>query len=1550
MLEAGGSTDVSVSINAGANELPIDVYEDTIVFRNSTDSMIQNRPVQLRVIKATNLTVDGSTRLATYSTNTYTCRVQYTDGSSSNVTDLATWSLIGGGATLSGNVLSVENIVEDSTVTLQAVYGGVTNTCSVMLTAIPAGVLAAWDFYGLPGIPAPGAVTAVVYTVNSAPVITRVGLTSSGSTNKFWAFGFPTNQTMDEAVSAGKYFTFTLSNTTPVAIADVSMSIYRNGPYAPTGFTLRVSTDAGFSTYTERHFRTGSTTYNNIGMSNLNVFGTSVYFRLYGYGSSNNYTAGFSGTTNSGTSPVNSGLDGTLYDLIVYGHGAMTVTPLEGSSFVKISDDPVVPLSRIYTVSNATGSSIDWTASCAQPWVTVFPSNGMLEAGGSTNVIVSVNASANELPIGVYEDTIVFRNSTDSMIQNRPVQLRIIKATGLTIEGSTRLAAYSTNTYACRAQYTDGSRSNVTDVATWSLIGSGATLNGNTLSIGGIAFDSNVTIQAVYDGVTNTFPVTLKFIPPGLTSLGTLFTNVTADAEAIVYSNGYAYVACGNAGVIIFDAITSTNIVKVGGYDTDGDANGLVLCSNLLFVADGNADLLILDVNNPSNPVPSGRWKSDYDPAYVRKIVISGQYAYLAAGSRGLLVLNISNISDPQLVADYDTGNAFSVALDGSYAYVADYTNGLKIIDVSIPTNPVLTGFYPVAGSAGDVAIRDGYAYVAAGTNGLQIIDVNNKTNPVYAGGYVTNSASRIVLDGDFAYLANGGYGLGIINIRDTSAPAWADKFDDDKGIVNSVSVADGKVFMANGYGGIQIVNVSDLSLLGSYDMHRYAYDVAVKGSYAYLAGYRDGLITVDISNPNLPAVVATNKWSAGIQYAYGVDIVGDTLCIAPYGGLGLIVYDISNPALPSLVTAYDFVSIGSIVDVKIYSNYAFCVNNSSTSTNALAVVDVGNLGNPFYVSGYNTGGAAYDVEVQGLYAYLASGTNGLQIFDISIASDPPDLKGSYVRPPVNEFETTPSSVYGVTVSGDYAYLLDSKVTLEIIDVSDRQNPKLKGLCNLGGTASASGIFVQYPYVFIAYDTGFQMPERNGLWVIDVSDPENPVVVSDYPTSGYSRGVTVNNGHIYLADDPKGMHTFTWGAVPKPDRSVTNFVVYRFSGGSRLETLSAKTTNSYEGYIEYSDRSLQSVSTTAVWTVVGEPQGAVFNANHLTADGVTSNGAVITVQGSYLGFSDTLNVTLYYDRNTNGVPDWWELQYSGGITGTNPDGICSNGFNTLREAYIAGLDPNDPQSALRGSVSPDGKLIGWNAVSGRFYSVYFSTNLMNGFRLMKANILWPQNSFTNSSGSPQGFYKIGVGLTAMYTDIYYTLTGSAGANGTVSPTSTNVLSGGSVDFTVTASAYYRIASLTVNGTPSGLPFDNNSAAANYTLGDVQTNMDVAATFTKQVANDPANTPYLWLAGYGLTNYNSDAAADPDGDGLIAWQEYIAGTDPTNAASYLRVTEAPRNVIGWDAVSGRVYSVYWATNLMSGFQCLESNIPWTQTIFTNPIAVPQGFYKIDVRLE
>ena len=203
----------------------------------------------------------------------------------------------------------------------------------------------------------------------------------------------------------------------------------------------------------------------------------------------------------------------------------------------------------------------------------------------------------------------------------------------------------------------------------------------------------------------------------------------------------------------------------------------------------------------------------------------------------------------------------------------------------------------------------------------------------------------------------------------------------------------------------------------------------------------------------------------------------------------------------------------------------------------------------------------------------------------------------------------------------------------------------------------------------------------------------------------------------------------------------------------------------------------------------------------------------------------------------------------------------------------------------------------------------------------------------------------------------FTLTGSVtGGNGTISPASASVLSGGSATFVITPAPYYRIATLTTNGTPvTGLSFNNGSRYTRFVWSNVQATATLAATFTTQLATDPAHTPYFWLAQHGLTNYSTDVAADVDHDGFTTWQEYMAGTDPTNQTSNFRLTSSvatPQGtVLRWPSVSNRFYSVSLATNLLQSFSAVAgaTNLPATppENVYTNPAQSGAGFYRISV---
>ena len=87
---------------------------------------------------------------------------------------------------------------------------------------------------------------------------------------------------------------------------------------------------------------------------------------------------------------------------------------------------------------------------------------------------------------------------------------------------------------------------------------------------------------------------------------------------------------------------------------------------------------------------------------------------------------------------------------------------------------------------------------------------------------------------------------------------------------------------------------------------------------------------------------------------------------------------------------------------------------------------------------------------------------------------------------------------------------------------------------------------------------------------------------------------------------------------------------------------------------------------------------------------------------------------------------------------------------------------------------------------------------------------------------------------------------------------------------------------------------------------------------------PTPVPHGWLDMHGLVannDYESAAAADSDGDGHAAWEEYVANTDPTDSNSVLRTNIRMENgapVVTWTPhfKTHRIYSLESATDLTS----------------------------------
>lgn len=119
-------------------------------------------------------------------------------------------------------------------------------------------------------------------------------------------------------------------------------------------------------------------------------------------------------------------------------------------------------------------------------------------------------------------------------------------------------------------------------------------------------------------------------------------------------------------------------------------------------------------------------------------------------------------------------------------------------------------------------------------------------------------------------------------------------------------------------------------------------------------------------------------------------------------------------------------------------------------------------------------------------------------------------------------------------------------------------------------------------------------------------------------------------------------------------------------------------------------------------------------------------------------------------------------------------------------------------------------------------------------------------------------------------------------------------------------------------------------------------------------------PNDWELLYGFDPFdiniqNFETYLDPDLDGYTNLDEYIAGSNPTNDASFPVVTSiqsVPALEIAWPSVTGRIYDLLSASNLAGApWLILTGGVAGTgsdlQILFTN--ASPHGFYQYRVKL-
>jgi hypothetical protein len=277
-------------------------------------------------------------------------------------------------------------------------------------------------------------------------------------------------------------------------------------------------------------------------------------------------------------------------------------------------------------------------------------------------------------------------------------------------------------------------------------------------------------------------------------------------------------------------------------------------------------------------------------------------------GQTATAQVSVSSFSPTALSFVSIPGFANNVDISGNFAYVAAGSTGLQVVDVTDRRAPQIVGALDTPGNANDVRVVGNRAYIADGSAGLRIIDVTNPASPVFLGALDTpGEANDVVVVGDRAYVADGAAGLQIIDVSDPLAPRLLGTFD-TPGIARGVDVSNTLAVIADG-SSLRTVDISNPASpvargnLATTD----ARDVTVEGTVAYLADFTGSLKTIDFSTPTAPRLLATTPQSLGgiltdvakvREFVFGADV---------FFVNGVPIVNVGDPANPSVRARLDF-------------------------------------------------------------------------------------------------------------------------------------------------------------------------------------------------------------------------------------------------------------------------------------------------------------------------------------------------------------------------------------------------------------------------------------------------------------------------------------------------------------------------------------------------------------------------------------------------------------------------------------------------------------------
>ena len=512
----------------------------------------------------------------------------------------------------------------------------------------------------------------------------------------------------------------------------------------------------------------------------------------------------------------------------------------------------------------------------------------------------------------------------------------------------------------------------------------------------------------------------------------------------------------------------------------------------------------------PTVEQPSPGLRSEINATYagstlwqgISGICVKDNQAYLLYYF-GVVPFDVSNPSAPIKGGDFYMLDhyRFGKQVD-NYIYSTSIKREFSITDIANPGLPVVVSRYQLQGFPGQIDVVGNYAYVPYDST-LEIIDISNPSAPTSVVRYRTvYPISDVAVIGNYAYLACQGSGLVVLNITNPAAPLLQARILSYGEVTGTERL--GTRLLISGY--LATTYILDITapispvILGTFGTCGFNTTLAAYGDYLFGAS-GDSITVVNISNPTSPAVI--HSWHVSSGPPYGVSsivVTGNRLFYSAWNS-GFLIYDITDVTQPALLSSYQSLEYMAAYDVEVQGSYAFVA-----SSNGLNVIDISDPSKLTPIASLDLP-YAEQIVLGGNYAYIRDYYAGLHIADISNPSAPALI---------NTFDT-PGYAWDIAVSGNYLYVADQDSGLQVVDVSNPSAPTLVNTARLG---YVSTVFASGNYVYVGISS-------SGMKILDVSDPLAPILVGSYSQSGQRPlDLKVAGGYAYFTDRALGLLLF----------------------------------------------------------------------------------------------------------------------------------------------------------------------------------------------------------------------------------------------------------------------------------------------------------------------------------------------------------------------------------------------------------------------------------------